>query len=80
VIPWTADQLPVIARRVLEQAETAKLAGMSVDPHRVAWAESVLRTEAARPDDQCTRCGKAGHRASQCTQPVLSAQPEGLTA
>ena len=36
------------------------------------------RARASTTDNQCTRCGKAGHRASQCTQPV--AQREGAAA
>jgi len=44
VTPWTAAQLPKIALRILAERDT----GREVDPHRIAWAEEVLRIEQAR--------------------------------
>lgn len=36
--PFTASQLPEIARRILAERD----AGREVDPHRIAWAEDIL--------------------------------------
>ena len=35
---FTADQLPVIARRILSERD----AGREVDPYRIAWAKDIL--------------------------------------
>lgn len=36
--PFTASQLPIIARRILAERES----GREVDPYRIAWANDIL--------------------------------------
>lgn len=45
---FVAEQVLEIARRVLQEAED----GRSVDPHRLAWADQVVRANTANPQPQ----------------------------
>jgi len=52
---WTADQLPIIARRILAEQK----GGLHIDPHRLRWAEDVLRWFEQRDEAAGRRIGIA---------------------
>ena len=53
---WTADQLPAIARRVIQERQD----GREVDPHRIEWAEWILRNEAIKAARPAATTAQAG--------------------
>lgn len=50
--PFAYTQLPVIAQRILAERD----AGREVDPHRIAWANDILRLTERGDTEAGRRC------------------------